>query len=414
MLEFSDKEYRYFGPKTNRFVEGGLRWLNRRFLLTGKEHRVTEVAVENAHVVGEARRRVGNRLLFLPNHPTHSDPQVMTEVFRQLGAPASFMAAYDVFLRSKFTAWCLQRTGCFSVDREGSDRASLKEAIGILKEGERGLTIFPEGNVYLMNDCVTPFLDGPAFIGQKAQKELGDESPILAIPVSIKVTHLTDARPAVKNLFRQLASEVGASFDEAADPVAEVKRLGLLALRKVMTSLARSLPENTGEDLAATLQDTAGEIIAKLEDELELPPKEGDDFIGRIRKIRRKLHSLRIAEDSALADYKARTLAAEAMLAYRLLTYPGTYLEEKPTLDRMGETVEKVLEDVRSVPVSPYAPRRAMVRFGEPMDLVVESRQETGRGLVVSLTQGFERAVQSGLDSLNQKNDCIGAERFCQ
>ena len=46
-------------------------------------------------------------------------------------------------------------------------------------------------------------------------------------------------------------------------------------------------------------------------------------------------------------------------------------MEENPTLDRMAETVEKVLEDLRSSPVPPCAPRRAMVRFGEPVDLAI-------------------------------------------
>ncbi len=412
MLEFSDKEYRYFPPKPNRLVEGGLRNLNRRFYLTGKNNRIAEVTLDNPEVVLEARRRAGNRLLFLPNHPTHSDPHIMIEVFRQLKLPASFMAAYDVFLRSKLTAWCLQRTGCFSVDREGSDRASLKEAIRVLQNGDRGLTIFPEGNVYLMNDRVTPFLDGPAFIGLKTQGELGDSSPVLAVPVSLKVTHLTDARSEVHGWFRELAMEVRDQFDATADPVAEVKRLGLLALHKVMTGLARSLPENTGDDLAATLQRAAGEIIAQLEAELELPRKEGDDLIDRIRKIRRKVHAIRIAEEPVLADHKARTLAAEAMLAYRLLTYPGTYLEENPTLDRMAETVEKVLEDLRSSPTSPCASRRAMVRFGDPIDFAEERRRGSGRGLVATLTERFEQQVQAGVDALNVENDCPGAEAF--
>ena len=412
MLEFSDSEYRYFEPKPNPLVVGILRWLNRCLLLPRKRHRISEVVLHNQEVLATANRRAGNRLLFLPNHPTHSDPQIITEVFRQVDVPASFMAAYDVFLRSKFSAWCMQRMGCFSVDREGSDRASVREAVGMLAGGKRTLTIFPEGNVYLMNDRVTPFLDGPAFIGLQAQKKLGDDHPVLAVPVSIKVTHLTDARPAVNDLLRQLASEADAELELSAEPVAEVKRLGLLALRKVMASLGRSLPQDAGDDLVTTLRATAGEVIDKLEVELELSPKEEDGLIDRIRRIRRTVHSLRIAEESHLPDDEARTLAAEAMVAYRLLTYPGTYLEENPSLDRMSETVEKILEDLRSAPVPPIAPRRAMVFFGEPIDLAEARRNESGRGLVASLTQSFEEQVQSGIDALNEGNDCPGAKPF--
>ena len=412
MLDFSDKAYRYFPPKPNRIVEVFLRWVNRRFYLRGSEHRIAEVVVENPEVIAQVRKRAGNRLLFLPNHSTHSDPPIMTEVFRQVGMPASFMAAYDIFLQSKLNAWCMQRAGCFSVDREGSDRASMKEALRIIKAGDRALTIFPEGNVYLMNDSVTPFLDGPAFLGLKAQKDLGPDNPVIAVPVSLKVTHFTDARKAVHDLFHQLASELDEEFDESADPVTEVKRLGWLALRKVMASLAKSLPDDAGDDLSAALRGVAGELIAKLETELELSAKEGDDLIDRIRKVRRKIHSLRIVENSEMADFKARTLAAEAMLAYRLLTYPGTYLEENPTLDRMGETIQKVLEDLHSAILPPYAPRRAIVRFSEPIDLAVELSRGKGRSQVTELTQRFEGAVQAGLDALNAGNDSVGAEPF--
>ena len=208
MIDFSDKSYRFFEPRPNRCVEAFLRWVNRKFFLGGASHLIEEVVVINPEVVGEARKHAGKRLLFLPNHPTHSDPPIMIEVFRQLGLPVSFMAAYDIFLQSKLNAWCMQRTGCFSVDREGSDRKSMKEALRILKDGERGLIIFPEGNVYLTNDKVTPFLDGPAFIGMKAQKELGVDHPDFAIPVSLKVTHSSNAAGEVVDLFRKLASEV--------------------------------------------------------------------------------------------------------------------------------------------------------------------------------------------------------------
>ncbi len=81
--------------------------------------------------VREAKEK-GERLMFVMNHPTHSDPQVVTEVHRRLGVGSSFMAAYDVFLRSRLTAWAMQRMGHFSIDREGSDRKAMSTAIQVL------------------------------------------------------------------------------------------------------------------------------------------------------------------------------------------------------------------------------------------------------------------------------------------
>ena len=45
----------------------------------------------------------------------------------------------------------MQRSGSFSVDREGSDRKAMSTAIEVVKE-TGALTILPEGNVYFTND----------------------------------------------------------------------------------------------------------------------------------------------------------------------------------------------------------------------------------------------------------------------
>ena len=62
----------------------------------------------------------------------------------------------------------------------------MKDAIATVIDGRYALTVFPEGNVYFMNDRVTPFLEGPAYIAMKAQQELKDNGKIFAVPVAIK------------------------------------------------------------------------------------------------------------------------------------------------------------------------------------------------------------------------------------
>ncbi len=133
----------------------------------------------------------------------------MFEVQRRLRINAATMAAYDVFLRGKWQAWLMQSIGCFSIDREGSDSQAMKCAVDVLVSGERPLTIFPEGNVLMMNDRVSPFLDGAAFVAMRAQKKLGNEAPIFAIPIAIKLSHLTDCRRVVLEHVARLESRLG-------------------------------------------------------------------------------------------------------------------------------------------------------------------------------------------------------------
>lgn len=169
MLEFSDAPYRFFEARPSAPLIRLGRALNRHVFLPGPNHRIRDLSIDGELDALADAKGNGDRLLFVINHPSHSDPQALSEVQRRLGVDACFMAAYDVFLRSKLTAWSMQKMGNFSIDREGSDRKAMAAAIKVLAEGKKALNIFPEGNVYLTNDRATPFLDGAAFIALKAQ-----------------------------------------------------------------------------------------------------------------------------------------------------------------------------------------------------------------------------------------------------
>ena len=84
-------------------------------------------------------------------------------------------------------------------------------AIDILSQGQYALNIFPEGNVYLTNDRVTPFLDGTAFIELKAQQGL-DDARIRIVPISLKFTHLNAPRETVTRRMIQLGEDSGYHF----------------------------------------------------------------------------------------------------------------------------------------------------------------------------------------------------------
>ena len=94
MLQFADNPYHYYPPKPNRLIAWlGEQW-NGRCHLPGPQHLIGSVQVEGFKAVQEINHRHGARLLLLPNHSTHSDPQIMVEACRQIGLWSIFMAAY--------------------------------------------------------------------------------------------------------------------------------------------------------------------------------------------------------------------------------------------------------------------------------------------------------------------------------
>lgn len=414
MLHYSDEPYRFFPPKPAPWLILGAREINRRYILP-RERRVDRVEVSCPDRVREAWRR-GDRVLFAPNHPSHSDPQTMFEAYRQLRLRSMFMAAYDAFYSSRRRRWMLQRLGVFSVDRETSDKQALGQAVRTLVEGRYALTIFPEGNVYLQNDWVTPFQEGAFFVACRALQSLrkdGWEGEILVCPVSLKFTHMTDCRPQLREMLHQAAAAANTEFDEAKDHIGELRRIGAMVLRKTLRQRGVKLPEEAGEALPDLIPTAAGSLLAPLEEKIGLEPGSDDTLLDRIRAVRRAVHRIRIDPARAADHDVAVSWANEAMTALRILTYTGRYLDE-PTLDRFAETTEKLTEDIFSRMGTPYAPRCAYVRVADPVRLSEFLGEDPGpsRDATSSLARWCETRVQEGIDAINAANPHPGGKAY--
>ena len=142
----------------------------RRYIIrTGP--RITEIEVRGAeHVRGALD--AGHGVLITPNHSVHGDPMVLYEAADQFGSALYFMAAWQVLgLANPVTRAFLRGHGCFSVDREGTDRQALQQAVDVLQNRREPLVVFPEGEVYHCNERVTPFRDGRAGMAVMATRK---------------------------------------------------------------------------------------------------------------------------------------------------------------------------------------------------------------------------------------------------
>lgn len=417
MLDFSDLPYQYFPPKRNALVAWSIGLFNRYSRLP-RTMKVDRIEVTGIDTLKQTIRRRGpkrDRVLFLPNHPTHADAAVFIEAIRQSGFTTQMMAAYDVFLRSRLDAWVMQKMGAFSVDREGGDQRAMKEAAGVLTRGRHALTIFPEGNVYLRNDRVTPFNDGAAFLAIRAAKELTKHGVrVMAVPVSIKLTHLTDCRATLEKLLQDLAGAMKLQDEPILGghtPRDMIVRVGCAAVRRNLKQ--RGLAPPVTEDIAELILFSAGAVLDDLENKLDIESKPDATLIDRVRSARRVIHEVR-TDEARVADHAAAlTWADQAMLAFRIVSYLPDYVAEKPTLDRVSETIEKLAEDVQRKMIDPIGPRRAFVRFNDPVcldDYIGEGKR--GKQAIRDLTAACEASVQGGLDAINAGNEWPGGKMY--
>ena len=358
--------------------------------------------------------RPTDRLLLLPNHPTHADAPIMVEACRQAQCDPRFMAAYDVFLRSRLTAFIMQRLGAFSVDREGSSSRAMKRAMAILDaptSNQAGdLTIFPEGNVYLQNDRLTPFHDGAGFLALRAAESLAKRDiRLLAVPVSIRVTHVTDVRSAVRDRLMQLGDDLASPIDPRSTPLSALQQVGLSAIRRNLKHRGLAMP--TELDLPTLIREGAGQVLTRLELKLDLAPDSHADLIGRVRSVRQMIHQIRI-DPARQADHAAaRTWADEAMLAFRIISYSGDYVAAHPTIDRIAQTAEKLAEDVYGRKLPPLGDRDALVQFNDPIDTARSlATSRTRRQTIEAFTHDVEIAVQQGLDQIRSETSTVGSQ----
>lgn len=410
MLEFSDAPYQFFEAKPSpSFIWLG-RKLNQRLVVPGSNHLIKEL-----HILGETGGPQdclsrGERIIFVLNHPSHSDPQVVTEIHRRLRIPSCFMAAYDVFLRGSSAAWAMQKLGNFSIDREGSDRKAMAAANEVIRNGDFALNIFPEGNVYLTNDRVTPFLDGTAFIALQAQKKLKD-TPVKVIPISLKFSHLTLPRDTVTQRLVQLGNDSGHTYTPGVDPIGAVTSLGAHIVRDRLATHGFGITVDANpKELAGALRLFANDLVSDLESNLDLEAKPDQALVDRIRRIRSTIHQMKTSGSDEPVREDIDALSDKAILAFRIHGYLMPYLFEKPTVDRFDETVERIAEDFYSKLMPRTGPRRGYAHIHSPLDVSDYLEQAGGklRDAVSSLTRDMEQRVQHGIDLINEQNNAPG------
>ena len=84
----------------------------------------------------------------------------------------------------------------------------------------------------------------------------------------------------------------------------------------------------------------------------------------------------------------------------QLYSYPGDYLAEEPSIERIAETLDKFEEDVLSAKYPAVrGERRAVMRFGEP----ILAREHGPRDAAAQLTRLLQERVQGLLNEMGGK-----------
>jgi len=335
------------------------------------------------------------RRLFTPNHSAHADPFVVYEAADRLQRPFYFMAAWQVFGRlGVMERIMLRQHGVFSVDREGTDMQAFRQAVSIVQDSPNPLVIFPEGEVYHLNDRITPFREGPAVIAMSAARRA--KKPVVCVPCAIKYKYIQDPTTKLIELMGRLEERI------LWRPRPE-KALADRIYRFAEAALALKEQEYLGHTQQGSLPDRisslSNKVLEGLEGRYEIRPPEKAKLPERVKMLRREvIERLEESAEDGERSRKGRLDLDDLFFVTQLFSYPGDYVSGKPSIERMAETLDKFEEDVlRSPTATVRGARRAVVSFGVPIEIHYSKERKSAAH---KLTEVIENRVQALLDDV--------------
>jgi 1-acyl-sn-glycerol-3-phosphate acyltransferase len=358
-----------------------------------REHGLAGIEVRGSEHIRQAIL-AGQGILIAPNHPSHADPFALLEVSDQMQVPFHFMAAWQVFAN---THWIgrrvLRQHGCFSVNREGHDLRAYRQAVSLLSES-RPLVIFPEGEVFHLNDRVMHFRRGAATAALRAARRTG--RPVACVPCGIKYHYSGDPLPPLLAAMSRLEVRVGLAPRVELPLVHRIQRLATVLLKvKEREYFGRAGVGSTQE----RTQDLMAMLLVRLEDRYAVKaPKQS--IPERVKELRRRAIARKEARNARVDSLESQQDLDDLFFVMQLFSYPPDYLNDDPSLERLSETVDKLEEDILGVHrASVRTARRATISYGAPLLALPDASPQAA----AELTEGLQARVQTLLDQMSMR-----------
>ena len=354
----------------------------------------------------------GKRVLFLPNHPTATEPPVMFGLGRQIGETLRFAAMQELF--EGVIGTVVEKIGAFPIRRGTPDRAALKKCQASLLTPSGKLVLFAEGEAHGQNDYLLPLNPGFAQVAFWAGEKLRESEPgadILLQPVVIKYRYVdaNHARRDIESGLTSVEDDLGITAESSDSLYRRVRRAALAVLSGIETEygLPTNADADTDDRLAALYAVLESRVLAMLRISA---PKE-TTIAGRMR-------SLFVAADTyreKMADgetryahrlQERREWIANACLAdlRRVENFMGVgekRLEADATLEQIGEMLVRLEVEThgtkRTHPLSD-----ATVALDEPLSVntLMDGYHADKRGAVTNLTATVQERLQGLLNGL--------------
>ncbi len=319
-------------------------------------------------------------LMLTANHADETDMKICIELSRRSRRRFTYMVTSEAFDEYHGMAgWWLQRLGGFSVEKAGGDQAARRYSVDVVKKGREVLVVFPEGEIYYLNDLVQPFKTGAVHIGLRAIAETRKTRPhwtSFILPVAIKYRYHRTIVSALSKKIRRMEKHLMIRKNYLTFQEKLIGIMANLLKRQELLGETRMISEEL-ERLKEQVRETQVEILSKIESKyrrMKSDPK--TLFVERAQKMIFFLRE-QLGQKKLLSAETRRQLQRdfdELKKAVQRTGWHPQYIDLDPSEERLAETVMKLEREIfKKKRPGPLGNRDVFVRIGNPVDLGVHA-----------------------------------------
>jgi 1-acyl-sn-glycerol-3-phosphate acyltransferase len=351
----------------------------------------------------------GSGVILAPNHADETDFKVCLVLSRRCQRRFLFMMNREAFDEGFGTAgWWLQRLGAFSVERGGQNEGAKRYAIDLVIRGQDVLVIFPEGEIFYLNDLVQPFKSGAVDIGMQAvvesQRTRADWTAHL-IPLAIKYRYRKPIRHILERRIRRmerylLLRKSGLSFQKRMERI-----LAALLHRQELGYDLKPASDRL-IDLGERVKEVREAILSRIEGKYAGPAVSPQSQpMDRAWRLSSHLKSLvtQMGRLGRTIPEQTRSDLAALKRIVQMGTWQPQYVELDPSQERLAETVLKLEREVyQTQRPRQLANRGVFLRIGEPIDLrcFVSAYLKDARSVRHRVAQELRDRIQGLIDAM--------------
>lgn len=351
----------------------------------------------------------GAGIILTPNHADETDFKVCLDLSRRCGRRFLFMMNREAFDEGFGAAgWWLQHLGFFSVERGGDTAEAKRYAIEVVERGREVLVIFPEGEIYYLNDLVQPFKSGAVEIGMQAVVEARRTRPdgtAYLVPIALKYRYREPIAPILERRTRSMERRLrrrmsGRSLQRRlADILADLlHRQELAHRRKPDADRHTELSERVQEVRKAILSQAEARYAGATVN----PQAQTMDRAWRLSSYLRNLLP-RKGRFGAASRAQVRTDLAALTSVVQMGSWQPQYTDVDPSQERLAEMVLKLEREVyQTNRPRQLAKRDIVLRIGEPIDLsrFLPAYLQDARAVRNGIAEQLRDRIQALIDTI--------------